>query len=74
MFIKQKHDCLLHTALAVAFCPAGSELAVASLDGQITFWDHENAVQTGSVEGRHDLQMGRKELDKITAKQAAKGK
>ncbi|ETE61896.1 Periodic tryptophan protein 2-like protein, partial [Ophiophagus hannah] len=60
--------------LAVAFRPDGNELAVASLDGQITFWDHENAMQTGSIMGRHDLQMGRKELDKITAKQAAKGK
>lgn len=64
----------LCTVLAVAFRPDGKELAVAALDGQITFWDPENAVQTGSIEGRHDLQMGRKELDKITAKQAAKGK
>ncbi|NXG95725.1 PWP2 protein, partial [Loxia leucoptera] len=60
--------------LVVAFRPDGRELAVAALNGQITFWDHDNAVQTGSIEGRHDLQMGRKELDKITAKQAAKGK
>ncbi|NWZ95606.1 PWP2 protein, partial [Nesospiza acunhae] len=60
--------------LVVAFRPDGKELAVAALNGQITFWDHDNAVQTGSIEGRHDLQMGRKELDKITAKQAAKGK
>ncbi|XP_066476131.1 periodic tryptophan protein 2 homolog [Tiliqua scincoides] len=60
--------------LVVAFRPDGKELAVASLDGQITFWDHENAFQTGSIVGRHDLQMGRKELDKITAKQSAKGK
>ncbi|NXM12582.1 PWP2 protein, partial [Ploceus nigricollis] len=60
--------------LIVAFRPDGKELAVAALNGQITFWDHENAVQTGSIEGRHDLQMGRKELDKITAKQSAKGK
>ncbi|KAM9020898.1 periodic tryptophan protein 2 homolog isoform 2-T2 [Ara ararauna] len=60
--------------LVVAFRPDGKELAVASLNGQITFWDHESAVQTGSIEGRHDLQMGRKELDKITAKQSAKGK
>ncbi|NXC66658.1 PWP2 protein, partial [Anhinga anhinga] len=60
--------------LVVAFRPDGQELAVAALNGQITFWDHENAAQTGSIEGRHDLQMGRKELDKITAKQAAKGK
>uniref|UniRef100_A0A8C8S8V7 Small-subunit processome Utp12 domain-containing protein n=1 Tax=Pelusios castaneus TaxID=367368 RepID=A0A8C8S8V7_9SAUR len=60
--------------LAVAFRPDGRELAVAALNGQITFWDHENAVQIGSIEGRHDLQVGRKELDKITAKQAAKAK
>uniref|UniRef100_A0A8B9CCF0 PWP2 small subunit processome component n=1 Tax=Anser brachyrhynchus TaxID=132585 RepID=A0A8B9CCF0_9AVES len=60
--------------LVVVFRPDGKELAVASLNGQITFWDHENAVQVGSIEGRHDLQMGRKELDKITAKQSAKGK
>ncbi|NWV00060.1 PWP2 protein, partial [Upupa epops] len=60
--------------LVVAFRPDGKELAVAALNGQITFWDPENAVQVGSIEGRHDLQMGRKELDKITAKQAAKGK
>uniref|UniRef100_A0A672UA33 PWP2 small subunit processome component n=1 Tax=Strigops habroptila TaxID=2489341 RepID=A0A672UA33_STRHB len=60
--------------LVVAFRPDGKELAVAALNGQITFWDHESAVQTGSIEGRHDLQMGRKELDKITAKQSAKGK
>ncbi|KAM9567330.1 periodic tryptophan protein 2 homolog isoform 2-T2 [Guaruba guarouba] len=60
--------------LVVAFRPDGKELAVAALNGQITFWDHESAVQTGSIEGRHDLQMGRKELDKITAKQSTKGK
>ncbi|XP_060689223.1 PWP2 small subunit processome component [Hemiscyllium ocellatum] len=60
--------------LDVAFRPDGQELAAVTLDGQITFWDHQNAVQTGSIEGRHDLQMGRKEQDKITAKQAAKGR
>lgn len=65
---------LTSDVLVVAFRPDGNELAVASLDGQITFWDHENAVQTGSIVGRHDLQMGRKELDKITAKQSSKGK
>ncbi|XP_043557373.1 PWP2 small subunit processome component [Chiloscyllium plagiosum] len=60
--------------LDVAFRPDGQELAAVTLDGQITFWDHQNVVQTGSIEGRHDLQMGRKELEKITAKQAAKGR
>uniref|UniRef100_H3AB34 PWP2 small subunit processome component n=1 Tax=Latimeria chalumnae TaxID=7897 RepID=H3AB34_LATCH len=61
-------------AIAVTYRPDGKELAVASQDGQITFWDPQNAVQTGSIEGRHDLQAGRKELDKITAKHSAKGK
>ncbi|GCB77078.1 hypothetical protein scyTo_0018424, partial [Scyliorhinus torazame] len=72
---KTKETFVLNSdVLDVAFRPDGKELAVVTLDGQITFWDHQNAVQTGSIEGRHDLQMGRKELDKITAKQAAKGR
>ncbi|KAM9088642.1 periodic tryptophan protein 2 homolog isoform 2-T3 [Megaptera novaeangliae] len=65
---------LTSDALAVTFRPDGAELAVATLNSQITFWDPESAVQTGSIEGRHDLKTGRKELDKITAKHSAKGK
>ncbi|KAL0615505.1 Periodic tryptophan protein 2-like protein [Plecturocebus cupreus] len=65
---------LTSDALAVTFRPDGAELAVATLNSQITFWDPENAVQMGSIEGRHDLKTGRKELDKITAKHSAKGK
>lgn len=64
----------LSSALAVTFRPDGAELAVATLNSHITFWDPENAVQRGSIEGRHDLKTGRKELDKITAKHSAKGK
>ncbi|XP_041067290.1 PWP2 small subunit processome component isoform X1 [Carcharodon carcharias] len=72
---KTKETLVLNSdVLDVAFRPDGKELAVVTLDGQITFWDHQNAEQIGSIEGRHDLQMGRKELDKITAKQAAKGR
>lgn len=67
-------DVGLSLALAVTFRPDGAELAVATLNSQITFWDPENAVQMGSIEGRHDLKTGRKELDKITAKHSAKGK
>ncbi|XP_012586613.1 PREDICTED: periodic tryptophan protein 2 homolog [Condylura cristata] len=65
---------LTSDALAVTFRPDGAELAVATLNAQITFWDPENAAQTGSIEGRHDLKAGRKELDKITAKRSAKGR
>lgn len=64
----------LFSALAVTFRPDGAELAVATLNAQITFWDPEDAVQTGSIEGRHDLKTGRRELDKVTAKHSAKGR
>ncbi|XP_004842548.1 periodic tryptophan protein 2 homolog isoform X1 [Heterocephalus glaber] len=65
---------LTSDALAVTFRPDGAQLAVATLSSQIIFWDPESAVQTGSIEGRHDLKTGRKELDKISAKHSAKGK
>ncbi|TRY95282.1 hypothetical protein DNTS_006739 [Danionella cerebrum] len=65
---------LTSDGLAVTYRPDGQELAVASLDGEITFWDPQTGRQTGSIAGRHDLQMGRKEAEKITAKHSAKGK
>uniref|UniRef100_A0A8C1ZGC9 PWP2 small subunit processome component n=1 Tax=Cyprinus carpio TaxID=7962 RepID=A0A8C1ZGC9_CYPCA len=65
---------LTSDGLAVTYRPDGQELAVASLDGEITFWNPQTGGQTGSIAGRHDLQMGRKETEKITAKQSAKGK
>ncbi|XP_034301423.2 periodic tryptophan protein 2 homolog [Magallana gigas] len=60
--------------LAVRFRPDGNELAVSTLDSQISFWDPANVVQTHSIEGRHDLGYSRKEGDKITAKKSAAGK
>lgn len=60
--------------MGVAYRPDGQEIAVASLDGEITFWNPQSGTLTGSIAGRHNLQMGRKETDKITAKQSAKGK
>lgn len=62
------------SGIAVTFRPDGQELAVASLNGEITFWDLQTAAQTGAISGRSDLQMGRKETEKISAKQSAKGK
>lgn len=59
---------LFHTVICVVFRPDGEELAVSSLDGQLSFWNVANAVQTGSIEGRHDLEVGRREWDKVTAK------
>ncbi|XP_061571457.1 PWP2 small subunit processome component [Cololabis saira] len=65
---------LTSDGLSVTYRPDGQELAVATLNGEVAFWNPHTATQTGSVAGRHDLQTGRKEADKITAKQLAKGK
>uniref|UniRef100_A0A3P8SH77 PWP2 small subunit processome component n=1 Tax=Amphiprion percula TaxID=161767 RepID=A0A3P8SH77_AMPPE len=65
---------LTSDGLSVSYRPDGQEVAVATLNGEISFWNPQTATQTGSVSGRHDLQTGRKETDKVTAKQTAKGK
>ncbi|MED6249475.1 U3 snoRNP protein [Ataeniobius toweri] len=65
---------LTSDGLCVTYRPDGQELAVATLNGEISFWNPQTATQTGSIAGRHDLEVGRKETDKITAKQSAKGK
>ena len=62
------------SALAVAFRPDGKEVAVATLDFQITFWDVQSAVQTGSIEGKHDLGSGRRDTDMVTAKTSSAAK
>ena len=59
--------------VTLAFRPDGAQLAVSSLDAQITFWDVGTSVVTGSIEGRQDLSVGRRDLDKVTAKKMAGG-
>ncbi|XP_040037012.2 PWP2 small subunit processome component isoform X1 [Gasterosteus aculeatus] len=72
----QVKETLLLTSdgLSVTYRPDGQELAVATLNGEISFWNPDAATQTGSVVGRHDLETGRKDTDKISAKQLAKCK
>lgn len=70
----KEHITLLHDALAVSFRPDGKQVAVSSLDAQITFWDVQSMEPQGSIEGRHDLGYTRKEIDKITAKKSSFGK
>ena len=60
--------------MAVCTRPDGKEIAVASLDGQLTFWQPEISLQVGSVEGRADLGGGRRATDKVTAKTLSFGK
>lgn len=61
-------------ALALAFRPDGLEVAVSTLDGQISFWDVVEGKQTSIIEGRKDISGGRKADDRITAANNSSGK
>ncbi|ESO11264.1 hypothetical protein HELRODRAFT_91552, partial [Helobdella robusta] len=61
-------------ALSLSFRPDGQEVAVTTLDGQISFWDMKTTNQVHSIEGRFDMGYSRKESDKITAKKSSFGK
>ena len=60
--------------LALDFRPDNKELAVATLNAEISFWDPINACSLGVINGRHDLGYGRKETDKVTGKTLSSGK
>ena len=64
-------DVFLWLVVTHSFRPDGKELAVATLDGQISFWDVVNSAQTGSIEGRNDLHVGRRVTDRASAKKIA---
>ncbi|KAK7044745.1 periodic tryptophan protein 2 [Favolaschia claudopus] len=60
--------------LAVAFRPDGKELAVSTLDGQITFFDVDTGKQSNLIEGRKDISGGRKADDRMSAANSTSGK
>ena len=47
---------------------------MATLNGQISFFDAKSSAQTGTIEGRADLGSGRSDTDLITAKKSLQGK
>jgi periodic tryptophan protein 2 len=57
--------------LDVAFRPDSRQLAVSTLDGQLTFWTVSEAEQQSGVDGRRDVSGGRKITDRRTAANAA---
>ncbi|CZR56697.1 probable periodic tryptophan protein PWP2 [Phialocephala subalpina] len=57
--------------LDVAFSPDSRQLAVSTLDGQLTFWSVSEAEQQSGVDGRRDVSGGRKITDRRTAANAA---
>jgi periodic tryptophan protein 2 len=60
--------------LALTFRPDGKELAISTLDGQLTFYDVDQGKQTSVIEGRKDISGGRKADDRVTAANNSSGK
>uniref|UniRef100_S4NTU2 No child left behind n=1 Tax=Pararge aegeria TaxID=116150 RepID=S4NTU2_9NEOP len=65
---------LTSDALQVAFRPDGEEIAVSTLDGNISFFNVTTSDQTGSIEGRNDLGSGRADTDLVTPEKMLKTK
>ena len=57
--------------LDVAFRLDSKQIAVSTLDGQLTFWSVSDANQQAGVDGRRDVSGGRKLTDRRTAANAA---
>ena len=60
--------------LALAFRPDGQELAVSTLNGQITFFNVAEGKETNVIEGRKDVSGGRKADDRVSAANSTSGK
>lgn len=54
-------------AMAVAFRPDSIECCVATLDGNLSFFDTKLSTQTGVIEARRDIARGRRRGDKVAA-------
>ncbi|KAL6751014.1 WD40 repeat-like protein [Haematococcus lacustris] len=62
-----------HDVLALAFRPDGKQLAVATLNGDITLWDPNEAAVQHTIEGRRDIKGGRLSSDRRAAGNLASG-
>ncbi|KAF5295110.1 hypothetical protein FQA39_LY13261 [Lamprigera yunnana] len=60
--------------LCVSFRPNGEEIAVATLNGQITTFNVRNSTQTANIEGRNDLGSGVSDTNLISAKKILQAK
>ena len=57
--------------LHITFRPDSKQVAVSTLDGQLTFWSISEASQEAGVDGRSDVTGGRKISDRRTAANVA---
>lgn len=57
--------------LDIAIRPDSTQLAISTLDGQLTFWSISDAEQVSGLDGRRDVSGGRKITDRRTAANVA---
>lgn len=57
--------------LDIAFRPDSLQVAVSTLDGQLSFWSVSEGEQTSGLDGRRDVSGGRKITDRRTAANVA---
>ncbi|ORY71589.1 WD40-repeat-containing domain protein [Pseudomassariella vexata] len=57
--------------LDIAVRPDSAQIAVSTLDGQLTFWSVSEAEQVSGLDGRRDVSGGRKVSDRRTAANVA---
>ncbi|KAH3903531.1 snoRNA-binding rRNA-processing protein PWP2 SCDLUD_001172 [Saccharomycodes ludwigii] len=60
--------------LSLTIRPDGKEVAVSTLNGQISIFDVENGKQIGNIDCRRDIISGRHLEDRFTAKNSSRGK
>lgn len=65
---------LLSDAMCVTFKPNGEEVAVATLNGNISVFNVKTSQQVASIEGRKDLGSGVSDIDLVSAKKNLEGK
>ncbi|KAJ2896170.1 uncharacterized protein MKZ38_005777 [Zalerion maritima] len=56
--------------LDVSFRPDSQQVAISTLDGQLSFWDVAEATQVALIDGRRDISGGRSNTDRRTAANA----
>lgn len=57
--------------LDIAFRPDSAQIAISTLDGQLSFWSVSEAQQISGVDGRRDVSGGRRITDRRTAANVA---
>lgn len=60
--------------LALTIRPDGRQLAISSLNGQITIFDVEEGKEVGNIDCKRDIISGRNIEDRFTAKNSARSK